>query len=384
MPEIELNEEQLATIIARAKDQAAEIVESNTPLVLRALASQMKDQPVNDEIKLKVAVAFRHPGPGRWYVETAAEWERKIKEKDALEPASINFNEPMLPGIDMGHGTTVALEVKDTGSLADRCSCGHTRAAHLFDGILCACDNDSCECSSFQLETGFCLCGHGKANHHDNGCSHCKCELFEPANEIPAGDIIDPSYPVVEDDHIGEIIEICSACGHADTQHAMVRNGACSCGCKMMSEPPVGEPTKAEFKAKLIEYLDTYPERIRNLDKIRTAGFGVFLKLYGIDKSLLVLQSPTSAWQLRRFSTKTALANIENDLLARGYLYLPDPNWKDGATKAGFHLLRSRSDGIFSKGLRGVGWCKESDDRGEAGKAAMIAMAAADQKALED
>jgi hypothetical protein len=247
---------------------------------------------------------------------------------------------------------------------------------------------------------------------HDNGgnCDECICECFEQEEQEqpsvtperqaemakacayaevdePAGEIIDPSFTVTEEpaDRFGKIVEICG-CGHQDTAHASLNNGKCLyCDCQAMAEPPVTEPTKEEFKAKVLEYLATYPSRARNLDKIRARGFGVVLRIFGIEKSLLVLPSATSAWQLRRFQTKSALSNFEKDLISSGYIYLPDPNYQDQATKSGFYLLRSRPDGIFSKGLRGVGWCKESDARGEAGEAELIQLAAAGGlKALED
>jgi hypothetical protein len=366
---MELTENQLNELIDEAARQAAEIVAHNTTLVLKGLAQQMADKPDRDEITLKVNVVYKHPTPDCWEIETAAEWERKVKEKDGIEPKSFNWNAPLLPGIvsalqNLASAIIEENEVK-LDRLVDRCLCGHLRHDHR--------DNDG--------ETG--------------GCNQCVCEVFEteedgPQPELPTiqntpqNDEIEADYRPAVTGPVTEIVEFC-ACGHSDEHHTSLMNGACNlCNCKMMSETPAGEPTKADVKKVLLEMFADLPHLERNLAKIRAAGLGAWIVPRSLEKIMLFIHPEDSSWEVHRFKTKSACHQTAEEATNRGAIDLCMPQYKDRATQAGFYLLRLRTDGIFAKGKRGIGWTKESDARGEEGKAELIKMASQDPKALED
>jgi hypothetical protein len=333
---LKLTPERLEDLIEKAQSDTMDIIGRNTPLVLQALGRQMADKPAQNEIVLKVGVTFRHMLAGKWEIGTAAEWERKVKEKDANEVRVINFDEPMLPGIVPALQNLASAIIEENEAkldrLVDRCLCGHLRHDHR--------DNDG--------ETG--------------GCNQCVCEIFETEEDGPQAieeTKPQPELPAVtvtnEADPIGEINDLD---GYA-----------------------AGEPTAQQIKADLLGMFDDQPHLGRNLAKFKVAGYTVVTPLLNFEKCLLKLES--GKWDLHRFDTKTACASGLKSFLDCGSIYLCDPNFKDRATNAGFHMLRSRTDGIYSKGKKGIGWCKESDARGEKAKEEM-AVLAQDPKALED
>jgi len=345
---MELTEDQLAQIYQRAQNMASNAAGGNAPLVISALGRQMADSPSRNEITLKIGITFRCLFNTRWELDCNSEWERKIKEKDSLGTETIDFEQPELPF------PATKVEAAEAEAEAIRRAIDVTARPVLMLGPI-------------QPEDERCLCGHLRHVHRDNdgeagGCNLCVCEVFETEEDGPQAieeTKPQPELPAVtvtnEADPIGEINDLD---GYA-----------------------AGEPTVLQIKADLLGMFDDQPHLGRNLAKFKAAGYTVVTPLLNFEKCLLKLES--GKWDLHRFDTKTACASGLKSFLDCGSIYLCDPNFKDRATGAGFYLLRLRTDGIYSKGKKGIGWCKESDARGEKAKEEM-AVLAQDPKALED
>jgi hypothetical protein len=391
---MEMKQEQLDLIFERAKTLAAAAVEENAPSVVNDLGRQMADSPSKNEIVLKINVTFRCLFNSKWELDCAYEWEQKIKRKDSFDTETLDFDQPELPGIKP--------QAPAQPAEAPRLAIDTTARPVLQLTAGPAPEKDA-----------RCLCGH-RYMDHDNGqeCDECVCECFEQEEQEqpsvtperqaelkkacayaevdePAGEIIDPSFTVTEEPDQVPIwvngtftLEKVCTCGHGEHEHNPGWGSCLECQCSALDfiEPKIPHDGVLEF---LQGYFKDNPKRARNLEKISARGVPALI-YHGAGYSILyhgLREKFLWDWRNLSFTTKAKAWKKHRDLLDAGAIDLVGLG--DEAKKAGFHMLRARTDGIFALGLKGLGWCKVSDARGPKAEAEMVELAK-NPLALED
>lgn len=164
----ELTQEQVNQLGERMRNAAGNAAESSLPLMIRDLGKQIAESGDNKlEATLKIGLELND---GEWVISTAMEWTRKMKHKDAFDDVRVNFELPDLKGMDAAEADPIKTGVQaiettarkldagepvrmlGAGNYNPLCVCGHLHVDHFYDGEVCECQAEGCECLEFEAD----------------------------------------------------------------------------------------------------------------------------------------------------------------------------------------------------------------------------------------